>query len=334
MRKKPVVLIYRKAFPHVFSIEFIFDQLKTALQTSRSIDKHVLPRFSNSILNRAVNICSLLSFRNKIVHVTGDVHYAILGAWFSRRVLTIHDLAFLQQNNGIKRSILKLFWIVLPVKFAHRVTVISEATKADVLKYVQVDPTKIKVIPNFISDTFRPIQNRKFDQSKSKLLQVGTAFNKNIECLAEALFGIPCTLTIIGKLDGRQKEILNKYQIQVINKLDLTEQELYLEYQNADLLTFVSTIEGFGLPIIEANACGLPVVTANCSSMPEVAGNTALLVDPFDVDSIKNGILTLIGNEDLRNELVKQGFENAKRFSKVKVAAQYELLYQELENEN
>ena len=332
MPKKPVVLVYRKAFPHVFSIEFIFDQLKTALQTSRSIDKYVLPRFSNSILNRIVNIFSLLPFQNKIVHVTGDVHYAILGAWFSHRVLTIHDLAFLHQNNGIKRSILKWFWIILPVKFAHRVTIISKATKDEVLKYVSVEPQKIRLIPDFIADNFKPIPPHTFNRYKPNFLQIGTAFNKNISCLAEAIAGISCTLTIVGKLDQTQKQVLNHFKIQYVNKIDLTEDELYQEYAKADLLTFVSTIEGFGMPIIEANACGLPVITSKCSSMPEVAGNAALLVDPFDVDSIRNGILTLIGNKNLRNELVKKGFENVKRFSKAKVVEQYEQLYQELEN--
>ena len=334
MPKKPVVLVYRKAFPHVFSIEFIFNQLKIALEPSRRIDKFVLPRFSNSILNRIFNIFSLLSFHNKIVHVTGDVHYAILGAWFSQRILTIHDLAFLHQNKGIKRSILKWFWIILPLKFAHRVTVISEATKVEVLKYVSVDPRKIRVIPNFISDKFKPIPTRTFNSEKPNLLQIGTAFNKNINRLAEAISEIPCTLTIIGELDQQTKQVLNQFKIQYNNKIDLTEDELHQEYSAADLLTFISTIEGFGMPIIEANACGLPVITSNCSSMPEVAENAAFLVDPFDVDSIKNGILSLIGNENLRNELVKKGFENAKRFSEAKVAAQYEFLYQELENEN
>jgi len=330
--KKPVVLIYRKPFPNVFSIEFIFDQLLVSLHTSRSISKYSLPRFSNSFFNRIVNIFSIFQFQNKIIHVTGDVHYAILGAWFNLRVLTIHDLAFMRQNKGIKRSILKWLWIVLPVKFAHQITVVSEATKWDILNYVRSDPQKIKVIPNFISDTYQPIINRKFNTARPHLLQVGTAFNKNINRLAEAISGIPCTLIIVGDLSGPQEAILKKFGIQYANKVNLTEQELYQEYAKADMLTFVSTIEGFGMPIMEAQACSLPVITSNCSSMPEVAGDAALLIDPLDIAAIKNGILTLIANETLRNELIKKGFENVKRFSKEKVIAQYEGLYKDLEN--
>jgi len=330
--KKTVVLIYRKPFPNVFSIEFIFDQLLISLQVSRSINKYSLPGFSNSFFNRIVNILSILQFQNKIIHVTGDVHYAILGAWFNLRVLTIHDLAFMCQNKGIKRSILKWFWIVLPVKFAHQITVVSEATKNDILNYVNIGPQKIKVIPDFISDTYQSVFNRKFNGNKPVILQIGTAFNKNINRLAEAISGIPCTLIIVGDLSGPQEAILKKFGIQYVNKVNLTEQELYQEYAKADMLTFVSTIEGFGMPIIEAQACGLPVITSNCSSMPEVAGDAALLIDPLDIAAIKNGILTLIANETLRNELIKKGFENVKRFSKEKVVAQYEGLYKDLEN--
>jgi glycosyltransferase involved in cell wall biosynthesis len=270
---------------------------------------------------------------NKIIHVTGDVHYAILGGWFNLRVLTIHDLTFMHRNKGVKRSILKWFWIVLPVKLAHRVTVISEATKTDVLKFVPSSHRKIKVIPNFISDHFVPIPVHSFNHERPNLLQIGTAFNKNINRLAEAIAGIPCTLTIIGKLDSEQKRILKQFKIQYNNKIDLTEDDLYREYASADLLTFVSTMEGFGLPIIEANACGVPVITSNNSSMPEVAGDAAFFVDPFDIHSIRDGIQSLISDGSLRNEFIEKGFENSKRFSKAKVAEQYELLYQELEKE-
>ncbi|MGI4805955.1 MAG: glycosyltransferase family 4 protein [Janthinobacterium lividum] len=330
--KKEVILVYRKQFPHTFSIEFIFDKIKNSLQSTLIIKKYILPRYSNSSFNRLINFIAILFLPGKIIHVTGDVHYAILGAWFKLRVLTIHDLAFMHQNKGTKRSILKWVYIILPVKFAHRVTVVSEATKTDLLKYVSVDPQKIQVIPDFISEIFQPISDKKFNKIQPKILQIGTAFNKNIERLAEAIDNINCELIIVGNLDQSQVTILQKFKINYTNKVNLSEQELLLEYKKADLLVFISTIEGFGMPILEAQACGLPVVTSNCSSMPEVAGDAAMLVDPFDIQDIKDGISALINNEKLREEVVKKGFENVKRFSKEKVVAQYNLLYQELDN--
>ncbi|MGI4727971.1 MAG: glycosyltransferase family 4 protein [Janthinobacterium lividum] len=330
--KKEVILVYRKQFPHTFSIEFIFDKIKNSLQSTLIIKKYILPRYSNSSFNRLINFIAILFLPGKIIHVTGDVHYTILGAWFKLRVLTIHDLAFMHQNKGAKRSILKWVYIILPVKFAHRVTVVSEATKTDLLKYVSVDPQKIQVIPDFISEIFQPISDKKFNKIQPKILQIGTAFNKNIERLAEAIDNINCELIIVGNLDQSQVTILQKFKINYTNKVNLSEQELLLEYKKADLLVFISTIEGFGMPILEAQACGLPVVTSNCSSMPEVAGDAAMVVDPFDIQDIKDGISALINNEKLREEVVKKGFENVKRFSKEKVVAQYNLLYQELDN--
>ncbi len=328
--KKEVILIHRKQFPHTFSIEFIFDELKSLLQPSQKVTKFILPKYSNSVVNRLLNLIAMLRLRHKIVHVTGDVHYAILGSWFSLRVLTIHDLAFMHQNNGAKRSFLKWFYIILPVRFAHKVVVVSKATAINLSQYIKVDSSKISVIPDFISDVYQPVPNRKFNSSQPNILQIGTAFNKNIDRLAEAISGISCTLIIIGKLDEEQKAALHKFNISYLNKIGLSETELIQEYKHADLLTFVSTIEGFGMPILEAQACGLPVITSNCTSMPEVAGDAALFVDPLEVTSIRNRILTLINDENLRNNLVEKGFKNVKRFSKDEVAAQYAALYQEL----
>jgi len=96
-------------------------------------------------------------------------------------------------------------------------------------------------------------------------------------------------------------------------------------YSGAVALTFPSLFEGFGLPILEAQACGCPVLTSNISSMPEVAGPAsaggAVYVDPYSIDDIVKG-MERIENGELRMENVKQGFENVKRFSWEKCAAQ------------
>ena len=162
------------------------------------------------------------------------------------------------------------------------------------------------------------------------ILQIGTDFNKNLENLAKALKNIACTLVIIGRLSVVQKEMLASLGIDYINKFSLSISELYKEYIKADMLTFVSTIEGFGLPILEAQATGLPVVTSNCSSMPEVAGGGALLVDPFEPKSIQEGIMEMIKNKYKRACWVEKGYMNVERFSKEKIASDYLKLYEDL----
>ena len=93
------------------------------------------------------------------------------------------------------------------------------------------------------------------------------------------------------------------------------------------MISFCSLLEGFGLPILEAQATGRPVITSNLSSMPEVAGNGALLVDPYDVNAIRKGILRIIQDGALRENLIVKGLENVKRFSPQKVADAYVELY-------
>ena len=79
-----------------------------------------------------------------------------------------------------------------------------------------------------------------------------------------------------------------------VNYTNLSQEAIIQQYIDCDMLSFVSTYEGFGMPIIEAQAIGRPVITSNIGAMKEVALDTACLVDPYDVESIKNGIQKLI----------------------------------------
>lgn len=330
---QPVVnLVFRKPSSTSNSIEFLFHHISQKLRNNITVSSFILPRMSTGIGNRLLNTFSLTRFRNEIVHITGDTYYAILGAWYCKRIITIHDLSFLDRTKGLSRKILKLFWVTLPVRYAHKITVVSDATRNALLKEVKVDPDKVVVVSNFVDDIYQPVE-RVFNSANPRILQVGTDFNKNIINLVASLNNIPCTLVIIGKLDEMQKKQLEKYQIRYINKFSLTLHEIHQEYKNADLLAFVSTVEGFGLPIVEAQSTGLPVITSNCSSMPEVAGQGAVFADPGDVESIREGFIQLINNRKLREEVVSEGFRNAKKYSLEKVAASYNNIYTKLSEE-
>ena len=81
-----------------------------------------------------------------------------------------------------------------------------------------------------------------------------------------------------------------------------------------------SLYEGFGLPLVEAMSVGVPVVTSNISSMPEIVGNAAELVDPYNVNSIKQGILKILTDSNLRSYLTNAGIQKSKNFSWEKAA--------------
>ena len=93
---------------------------------------------------------------------------------------------------------------------------------------------------------------------------------------------------------------------------------------------FPSLYEGFGLPPLEAMACGAPVVTSNVSSLPEVAGGAALLVDPYDADSIASGITAAVNDETLRADLIRKGKERARSFSWTQSVRRIHEIYMEV----
>jgi len=86
------------------------------------------------------------------------------------------------------------------------------------------------------------------------------------------------------------------------------------------------------MPILEAQAVGRPVITSNILSMPEVAGDAACLVDPFDVSAIREGILKIIQDGSYREELIRKGQMNIRRFDPEKIALQYLDLYKKVAN--
>jgi len=110
----------------------------------------------------------------------------------------------------------------------------------------------------------------------------------------------------------------------------LTDEELVQAYQRCDMVVFASLYEGFGLPILEAQAMGRPVITSNFGAMKEAAGEGALLVDPYSVEAIREAILRVKNEPGLREELVRKGRENVERFRPEAVARQYAEIYRSL----
>ena len=177
-----------------------------------------------------------------------------------------------------------------------------------------------------ISDNFK-FKQKCFNEIEPCLLQVGTTENKNLLNLIESLNNIKCKLIIIGKIEKKINLLLKKNNINYINYVDISEEDLIKQYESCDILTFVSTYEGFGMPIVEANTIGRCVITSNCCSMPEIANNAACIVDPHSISSIRAGILKIFNNKEYRDILIQNGLINSKRFSKDYIHNQYKKLY-------
>lgn len=276
------------------------------------------------------NLLWLLKFKTGIFHVTGHVHYAVLALPKNKTILTIHDLSFLHNTGGIKRFVLKKLFLDWPIKKLDLVTAISEKTKKEIIAYTHCAPNKIVVIPNPVSDAIQTLP-KEFIHEEPSLLFIGTKANKNLVRCVEALKGLPVCLHIIGRLSPENIVLLNDKNIKYTNRVDITTEELIAAYQTCDIVLFPSLYEGFGLPILEAFKAGRPVITSNIEPMKSLAEDAALLVDPIDVSSIRQGIIALCNNAELRLTNVERGLMIAKKYTPAEIANQYEKIWLQLD---
>ena len=312
--------------PETSSIEKVFSVVGKMLSARGIQIRHDKLSYGNSMAGMVANLFSRRPLPADIFHVTGHIHYYALLLPVKKTVLTIHDLHILRSRKGIRRFFLKKLFFDLPARRIKFITVVSEQTKRELMDITQCPDEKIRVIENPITVKCST-HARPFNRSRPTFLQIGTTPNKNLSKLILALKGLECDLRIIGRLDENSLSLLRKHNIRFENLFEISDSEMLDEYQNADIVTFCSTSEGFGLPIIEAQAMMVPVITSNISPMSEVAGNSAVLADPYDAASIRSAIEIIIHDEKRRADAVKAGLENVKRFQPDRIAQQYEELY-------
>jgi len=327
-----ITYIFRRRLPTFFSIEKLFDALSAHIEkTGLPVRRVELPHVSTGIFSVLRNVWFVARLGKKsVLHVTGDVHYAGLLCPFAKTIITIHDCVVLQRGSGFKRFVLWVLWFWLPLRLAAVITVISEQTKSEVLKSVFIPGKKIIVIPNFVDPAFA-FRLPPLARQRPRLLHVGTTPNKNLVRVVASLRGIPCVLVIIGPLSPAEVVDLETSDIAYENFIGLDHNQLRDQYWDADIISFPSTYEGFGMPILEGQASGRPVLTSDLEPMRSVAGEGgALLVNPESIDSIREGFLRLLGDDLLRARLVSVGLENCRRFTLEAVAARYTAVYREI----
>lgn len=312
-----------------YSIEQIFEAVRGELSATVDIATHVM--------RKKFDLAPLLAMRrevNTVHHVTGDIHYAALLLPGKKTVLTIHDLgSFTNDPPGLKRLVYRKLWYDWPCRRVAKVTTISEFSKRCIVETLGLNASDVRVIfdPLLPGFSWMPRQENRVPV----ILQIGSIHNKNVGRLVEAVRGLRVKLLLINRLDDPEVTAkLAHYNIDYVQRVGLSRSELAQAYAEADLVYFASTYEGFGMPIIEAQAIGRPVITSTVTAMPEIAGsNHKLLVNPWSVEEIRTAILRAIEDRRLRDHVVADGLENVKRFKIENIAREYLDVYNTLERD-
>ncbi len=332
MTKIKVQFVERK-FNYFVSVEKVFRLVAGALDPERFETRFTQLPYLNTLAGMLKNLAFFRpSADADIFHVTGHCHYIALLLPPEKTVLTIHDLGFLHTRGGVRRGLLKKLLLDWPIRRLKYVTAISEATRDEIEQHLPDVRGKIRVIEDPMDPAFVAAEKKEeFNSQTPNILQVGTSPNKNVENLIAAIAGLDCRLTLVGEVDEGIVRSLREKDIKFETRSQLDTDALKREYRAADIVSFCSTYEGFGLPIIEAQGMRTPVVTSDISPMKDVAGpGGAILVDPHDPASIRRGIESLINNTQLRKSVVDQGISNLERFEVKKIAAKYGDLYREV----
>jgi glycosyltransferase involved in cell wall biosynthesis len=323
-----VVQLQRRSFAGHYSVERVFAQVRRALPSRFDVELYVMSHYSKGVWPRLQTALEARRRQGDVTHVTGDINYATILLRRRHTLLTVLDTEFLDRAGWAKRLAYTWLWLRLPIWRAGLVSVPSEATRQDVLRLVPTDPAKVRVVAVPVADEFVAAPDR--PEGRPVVLLVGTRPNKNVSRGLAALAGLDCRVVIVGELDADQRAAAISAGLDVESRSGLSDDEIRQAYADCDIVLFPSLKEGFGIPVLEAQATGRPVVASNRPPLPEVSGGAACLVDPLDVAAIRAGIQRVLSDPAFRRELVRRGLENAGRYRVTAVAAEYAALYDEL----
>lgn len=303
-----------------FSFPVKYSSVPAKVVYSRLI-KNALPFYYHNMVHGESEINLFLTYKIPRVNYRGIV------------ITTIHDLIPLRvATENIKIQTDYRNDIDYAIRHSDYLITISEASKKDILEEFLYNKNKIFVIPNGVDFE---LYNNEIEQehlakvkekyelpNKFAVYLGGIRRHKNVDNLirAYALLSedIRAEVSLVitqGNEDLKKLAANLNIEDQVFFTPYIDEEDKPAVYKLALAMAFISSYEGFGLPIIEAMAAGTPVITSNVSSMPEVAGDAAVLVDPFEIEETTAALERIIVDADFRKKLIESGYENAKKYS-------------------
>ena len=245
---------------------------------------------------------------------------------YSNNYVAVHDITWVRYPETYSRIFCSVYDFLIPrlCKRAKKIITVSEFSKKEISSYCGISNEKIFVIHNAVGEDFCKMIDMDLREQKYFLAVSSLKANKNfitvLEAFERVLQMVPeVKLYIVGDCSDRNFQTINieKYKqnpdIKFLGRV--TDEELVKYYSNAIGFVFPSLYEGFGIPVLEAQACDCPVISSSAASMPEVLGDSALFCEPLDVYGFAGQMCQLAEDVPLRLSLIEKGRTNVRRFS-------------------
>ncbi len=323
---------------------FVAGQVSQAERDNAPLPLHTIPLLSERTLIRIWHRLNIpfpradwfAGGRAELLHATD---FVLPPASARRRVVTVHDLAFLRYPDAAMPGLHRYLNVVVPrsVRRADHLIADSQHTANDLQELWRIPAARISVVQGAVDQShFRPQTDPALQQAVREKYAIGPRPfilglsklqpRKNFARLIRAFHAarseaaLPHRLVIGGSKGWLFEEIFATVQAlgleeDVIFPGFVDDADLPALFSAADFFAYPSLYEGFGLPILESQACGAPVLSADNSCLPEAGGDGALYVDAESVESIAAGIVRLATDGALRRALAEKGSANAQNFT-------------------
>lgn len=238
----------------------------------------------------------------------------------------IHDITFIRYPETFNWKFRMIYSFMIPrlCAISKKIITVSRFSKDEISTYYDIPRDKFFVIYNAVGPLFRKIVDNELKSQRYFLAVSSVKANKNFISVLKAFEHVlqnveNINLFIIGDCEDKNfKQIdvdlfVRNPHVRFVGRVSDTDLVRY--YSNAIAFVFSSYYEGFGIPVIEAQACGCPVLSSNKSSLPEVLNESAMFFDPDDILKLSEFMISLTENDFLRQKLMQKGYENVKRFS-------------------
>lgn len=246
--------------------------------------------------------------------------------YYPRNVVMIHDLAWLRNPEWFSWRFYWYYRWMVPaiVKKALKILAVSDFSKQEIIELLKESQERIEVIPNAVAQGILGLAQKNYVNNYGRYVLAVSSIEprKNFSCLIEAFLKLRLDDVKLVIAGGKSYAFSNvKITAEMLHTGKIVfaghreDKELVALYKHALCFVYPSLYEGFGIPPLEAMVCGCPVVASRIASLSEVCGDAAYYIDPYDVNSVAEGIRRLVNDEILRKRLIEKGMLRALYFS-------------------